>query len=456
MKPRPNLPPGPYLVVGLARSGAAAALALRRADPAAPVVACDRGAPPEAETEGTRLGEAGVEVHLNTDGTELLSRPELMRTLVKSPGVPPGAAVVREAKAHGVTVVGELEIGWRLVPNEFLAVTGTNGKTTTTELIGAVYEEAGRSVAVAGNVGTAVSALAGEIDEGTTVVCEASSFQLEDAAAFAPETAVFLNFSEDHLDRHPSAREYLDAKLRLFSHQAASDVAVLNSAEPVLAQGDVGGSARRVWFGEGPQCDLRLQGNLLSWQGGSLLDISELQVRGAHNVNNVMAAAAATLARGIEPDAVRSALREFRGIEHRLEEVGEAGGILYVNDSKATNVSSALAALRAFAGGVHAILGGSLKDAGFAALAPVVGDHCRACYLIGEAAEQLAADLEPSGVELVRSGDLERAFREASTRARSGDTVLLTPACASFDQYGDYEERGEHFRALFGELEGRS
>jgi UDP-N-acetylmuramoylalanine--D-glutamate ligase len=449
---RPAIPAGPYLVVGLARSGVAAALALRRTAPEAVIVACDAAKPPEAEAERERLEKAGVEVHLRTDGTQLLAASQAPRTLVKSPGVPLGAPVVASARARGLDVIGELELGWRLLPNEFCAVTGTNGKTTTTELLGAIYRAAGRPVAVAGNVGTPLSALAGALEPGAVVACETSSFQLEDSIAFAPETAVFLNFSEDHLDRHASAREYLEAKLRLFANQSSADVAVLNAGEPVLRDTDLG-RARRVWFGTQPECELRLEGGRMIWRGEALIETSELGIRGPHNVENAMAAAAAALARDVERDAVRAALHDFAGLEHRLELVAEVNGVAYVNDSKATNMTAASAALRSYERGVHAILGGSLKGTGFAALAPVVAERCAGCYLIGEAAEQLGRDLAGTNAELVECGDLERAVREASARARPGEVVLLAPACASYDQYASFEQRGEHFRALVSELE---
>ena len=448
MKPRPQLPPPPYLVVGLARSGVSAALALRAADPAAPVVACDHGEPEEAAEAAERLGQAGVEVHLGTDGTELLVSPQRPGTVVKSPGVPQGAPVVSRARELGLEIVGELEIGWSLVPNDFFAVTGTNGKTTTTELIGAIHRAARLPVAVAGNVGTPVSSYAGELEPDATVVCEASSFQLEDAAAFAPEVGVFLNFAEDHLDRHAGTEQYLAAKLRLFANQSADDIAVLNAAESVLRGRDLGGSAHRVWYGDRAECEMRLEGGRLWWDGRALMETAEIGLRGPHNLDNSMAAAAAALASGIDPGPVRDALREFQGIPHRLEEVAEIGGVLYVNDSKATNVAAAVASLRAFDGGVHVILGGRSKGAAFGALAPVVAERSRAAYLIGEAAELLETELSGTGVELRRSGDLERALSEASRDARAGEVVLLAPACASFDQYSNFEARGDHFRAL--------
>jgi UDP-N-acetylmuramoylalanine--D-glutamate ligase len=367
--------------------------------------------------------------------------------------VPSGAPAVVLARERGLEVVGELEIGWRLLANEFCAVTGTNGKTTTTEMIGAVHREAGLPVAVAGNVGTPVSAFAGALEPDATMVCEASSFQLEDADRFAPEVGVFLNLSDDHLDRHLDVQQYLDAKLRLFANQSGDDVAVLNCAEPAPDGRAIGGSARQIWVGDRTECELRLEGGRLLWQGRPLIEAAELRLRGRHNLENAMAAAAATLARGLPEEAVRSALRGFRALANRLEDVSRLDGVLYVNDSKATNVSSAAAALRSFDDGVHVILGGSLKGGGFAGLAATVAERCRACYLIGEAADRIAEQLAGSGVELVSCGDLERALMEASRRARSGETVLLAPACASFDQYSDYEQRGEHFRVLVARLE---
>jgi UDP-N-acetylmuramoylalanine--D-glutamate ligase len=454
MRTRPPLPPPPYLIVGLARSGTAAALALRVAEPAAAILACDSGSPEEAIDALDRLKQADVEVHLDTDGVELLASSQRPRTVVKSPGVPRDAPLIARALDLGLDVVGELEIGWRLVPNEFCAVTGTNGKTTTAELIGAVYRTAGLPVTVAGNVGTPVSSYAGDLAPDAAVVCEASSFQLEDSVAFAPEVGVFLNIAEDHVDRHPDPAQYVEAKLRLFTHQAADDVAILNATDPVIRESAIGGSARRVWFGNGAECELRLEGGRLWWEGRALMDASEIELRGAHNLDNAMAAAAAALVRDVDPGAVRQALREFRAVPHRLEEVAEIDGVLYVNDSKATNVAAAIASLRAFDGGVHVILGGRSKGGQFGTLAPVVAERCRAAYLIGEAASTLEEALKPSvaDLELIRAGDLDHALTQASQRARPDEVVLLAPACASFDQYANFEERGEHFRELVGQL----
>jgi UDP-N-acetylmuramoylalanine--D-glutamate ligase len=446
--PRPAIPEGPYLVVGLARSGQAAArlLAARGSE----VAGCDSGSPDGAEG----LRDADVEVHLDTDGLALLERA---RCLVKSPGVPRQAPVAEGARERGIPVLGELELAWRLMENAFVAVTGTNGKTTVTELLGHVWRTAGEPVAVAGNVGTPLASLVGELPADATVVCEASSFQLEDAEAFTPECGVLLNVTPDHLDRHESFEDYLSAKLRMFANQGNDDVAVFNSSEPAIAGRDLGGCARRIPYcrGADPDCAVSLNEETIFIGSEPLMETSELSLLGPHNADNAMATAAAATAMGIDRGAVREALRTFPGVPHRLERVAEANGILYVNDSKATNVAAAAAALRSFDGGVHAILGGSLKGGGFADLTDPVAERGVACYLIGEAAEALERDLEPvrsAGVELNHSGDLETAVRSASAAATDGQVVLLAPACASFDAYRDFEERGEHFRALVREI----
>jgi UDP-N-acetylmuramoylalanine--D-glutamate ligase len=435
VKRRPDLPGGPYLVVGLARSGVAAALALRARGER--VIGVDAGAP-----EVGRLRRAGVEVHRNTPGGELVGRA---RTLVKSPGVPGEAPVVGAARARGLAVIGELELAWRLLPNEFIAVTGTNGKTTTTELIGAIHREAGRPVAVAGNVGTAAASLVGALAPDATVVCEASSFQLEDADAFSPEAAVLLNLTEDHLDRHGTFDAYVAAKLRIFARQDDDDLAVTPCE---LDIGELGGRARRLCFGSGAAAELADRDGRLWWAGEPLVDVTEIRMRGAHNRRNAMAAAAVALARGVEPQAVRAGLRGFPGVAHRLEEVGQRDGVLYVNDSKATNVASTLVALQSFDATVHLILGGRAKGGGFEALRPAVAARCAAVYLVGEAAEAVAAALAGERVDVVHAGSLERAVAAARARARPGDVVLLSPACTSYDQYPNFEARGEHFRAL--------
>jgi UDP-N-acetylmuramoylalanine--D-glutamate ligase len=400
------------------------------------------------------LREVGVEVVLDADEVGLLDG---VRTVVKSPGVPREAPVISAALERGIDVLGELEVAWRSIPNRFVAVTGTNGKTTTVEWLGHVYRSAGEPVAVAGNVGTPLSALAGEVDAEATVVCEASSFQLEDSVAFAPECAVFLNLAPDHLDRHADLDAYLQAKLRIFANQGNDDVAVYNVDDPALADVDLGGCARRVSFchGAGPDCEVALAGETIFYDGEPLIAVAELGLLGEHNVGNAMATAAAALAMGIDRDAVREGLRTFAGVQHRLEQVAEIGGVSFVNDSKATNVASAVVGLHAFEGGVHAILGGSEKGEDYGALLDPVREHCVACYLAGASAERLAEALAPAiagGVELHRCADLEQAVRSAAAAARPGETVLLSPACASFDAFENFERRGERFREIVEDL----
>ena len=426
-RPRPPLPQGPYCVVGLARSGQAAVRLL--AERGEHVIAIDRGSPAGAEG----LAGENVEVLLDGDRSEVVER---VRCLVKSPGVPSSAPAVAEARRRGLPVIGELELAWRLLPNRFVAVTGTNGKTTVAELLGHVWRTAGEPVAVAGNVGTALTTLVGEIGAEVTVVCEASSFQLEDSDAFAPECGVLLNITPDHLDRHGDFDAYRDAKLRIFVNQESDDVAVYNGSDPALSGVDLGGHARKVDFaariGEFP-----------------------FSLPGPHNAENAAAAAVAAEAMGIDRDAVASALADFPGVAHRLERVAEINGVTFVNDSKATNPAAAAAAIRSFDGGVRAILGGSLKGGDFSELVSPVTERARGVYLIGEAAERLESELAPAweaGVEHRRCADLADATRAAAADAQAGETVLLAPACASFDAYRDYEERGEHFRALVHEL----
>ena len=441
MKPRPPLPPGPFLVVGLARSGIAAALALRARGEQ--VIGCDVGSAQDGPLReaAQRLSREGVEVHLDASGDALAARAG---TLIKSPGVPQHAAVVAAARARGIPVLGELELAWRLLPNEFVAVTGTNGKTTTTEWIGHIHREAHAPVTVVGNVGTAASTLVGAVDPEVTVVCETSSFQLEDTQAFAPEVAVLLNLTADHLDRHRTMEDYAAAKLSLFANQDHDDVAIL----PETFEREISGRAKRISFGPGGTAGLAERDGRLWWQDEALLAVQEISLPGAHNRENAMAAAAAALARWLDRDAVARGLKSFPGVAHRLELIAVKDGVAYVNDSKATNVASTLVALDAYQGGVHLIAGGRSKQQDFSPLAVPVAARCRAVYLIGEGALELGTALESSGVPLRAVRNLERALSAARDAARPDEVVLLSPACASYDQYRDFEARGEHFRAL--------
>jgi UDP-N-acetylmuramoylalanine--D-glutamate ligase len=427
MSVRPPLPGGPYLVVGLARSGVAALRALRRLGETATGV--DARSPDVAGLD---------DVHLGADGVALLAERGIA-TVVKSPGVPQEAPVIAAARERGLTVMGELELAWRLLPNPFIAVTGTNGKTTTVELLGAIHRAAGVPVAVAGNVGTALTGL--DVPADTVIVAEASSFQLEDTLAFAPDAAVLLNLTADHLDRHGTFEAYRRAKLQAFARQGPEQLAVLPDGFSAP------GRARRVRFGGQPTADMRLHDARLVWEGEPLIATEDIRLRGPHNLQNAMAAAAVALARGIGRDAVLDALRTFAGVAHRLEEVATHDGVLYVNDSKATNVDSTLVALRSFPSGVRLILGGRGKGQDFRPLAGEIARRCASVHLIGEDAGRIA---DAIGDAPHHDGDLERAVAHARELARPGDVVLLSPACASFDQFADFEARGEAFRRIVG------
>jgi UDP-N-acetylmuramoylalanine--D-glutamate ligase len=386
------------------------------------------------------LREAGVEIRAGADGLDLLDR---VRCVVKSPGVPREAAVIIAALERGIPVLGEMELAWRMLAQDFVAVTGTNGKTTTSWLLGAIYDAAGLPVEVAGNVGRAASELTRDaLSPDTTIVCEASSFQLEDTLAFAPDAAVLLNIEPDHLDRHHSLARYTEAKLRIFANQPPGAVAVISEE---LAELATGGAAQRVLFGQGEQCALRLRDRVLRWHGEELIAVSDIRLRGP--VQNAMAAASVALVRGVDPAAVRAALVGFAGIVHRIEEVATLDGVLYVNDSKATNIASTIVALSSFnPGSVQLIAGGQGKGQDFGLLREAVATYADHTYTIGEDAEQIAVAL--AGLPLTTAETLERAVALARERATPGSVILLSPACASFDQFADFEARGERFRAL--------
>ena len=381
------------------------------------------GADRREDVDAGRLREAGVEVVLGADDPELLDGVDL---LVKSPGVPPAAPLAAAARERGVTIWSEVELGFRLLANPILGVTGTNGKTTTRELLGAIFRAAGRDVAVAGNVGRPLTGLDGAIGEDSWIVCELSSFQLEDVDTFRPRIAVLLNLAPDHLDRHDTFEDYRAAKLRIFENQAAGDVAIVpRGFEPIP------GEAKRIEF--------------------SLDDTLPAvpSIPGEHNRENAAAATAAARAAGIADDAIAAGLSGFEGVPHRLELVREVGGVRFVNDSKATNPEAAERALSAYPPGIRLILGGSRKGIPFARLAKrAAASGVAQAYLIGDSADEIAEALAAEGVRFTYSRDLVSAVRDAFADAEAGEVVLLSPACASYDQFRDFEERGERFREL--------
>jgi UDP-N-acetylmuramoylalanine--D-glutamate ligase len=409
------------LVVGLARSGEAAALALARRG--VPTI----GADSDAGLDTGRLVEGGVEVRLGTEEVALLDGVDL---LVKSPGVPGESPLPTAAREQGIPIWSEVELGFRLLRNPLIAVTGTNGKTTTSELLGAIFRAAGRSVAVAGNVGRPVTGFDGALAPEAWVVCELSSFQLEDIHRFKPRVAVLLNLEPDHLDRHGTYDAYRASKLRIFENQTEADFAVVPADFPAVP-----GGAVRIDF----RSDDPLPADPL--------------IPGDHNRENAAAATAAARAAGIGDDAIAEALRTFPGVAHRLELVGEIDGVRFVNDSKATNTAAARRGIASYPGEpLRLILGGSLKGESFEELAETLPANVRSIDLIGEATEELAAALGRAGRVYRRSGDLSTAVGAASGDAQPGDIVLLSPACASYDQFRNFEERGDAFRRLVGEL----
>ncbi len=378
------------------------------------------GVDASAQLDVGRLADAGVELHLGTEEERLLDGVE---TLIKSPGVPAETSLVAAARSRGIPVWSEVELGSRLLPNPILGVTGTNGKTTTSELLGVML-----GAPVAGNVGRALCDLDGDVEPEQLVVCEVSSFQLEDVHEFRPRLAVLLNVEPDHLDRHGTLGAYRDAKLRLFENQGEGDMAVLPRGF-----GAVPGKGARIEF-----------------DGGDPLP-AEPRIPGAHNRENAAAATAAARALGVDDTRIAEALEAFPGVAHRLEPVAEARGVLYVNDSKATNTAAARRAIAAYDAPLHVILGGRGKGESYSELALELAGRGRA-YLIGEAAGDLAVALELAGVDHELSGDLETAVRSAARNAKAGEIVLLAPACASYDQFRDFEERGDAFRRLAQEL----
>jgi UDP-N-acetylmuramoylalanine--D-glutamate ligase len=479
------------LVVGASRSGASAALVLQSLG--LNVYLSDREDPGSLPGLEKPLA-AGVRFLGENDLAAGWPDPDLV---VKSPGVPEGAAPIAVARAREVPVWSEVELAYVLLPNPFDAITGTNGKTTTTALLGHLFETAKRPARVLGNIGVPVTSAVGQAGPDEELVVEVSSFQLEDVHAFRPAAGVFLNLAPDHLDRHGSMERYLACKAMLFENQGPGDAAVLNLADPAVA----GLGAGLIGRGGGPDVlffsvlgpdpvptvvagsppehaagpgavagdeSLGLaphawvdEGRVFLW-GEPLLSVMEIGLPGLHNLENCLAAGLAAHARGIGPEYVAEGLRTFTGVAHRLESAGIVAGVTYVNDSKATNVDAALTAIKAYPERTHLILGGRDKASDYRPIARACANGCRAVYLIGEAAPLIADAFREvrssEGLEGVPEpkfyGDLESAVRAASAAGVPGDVVLLAPACASFDQYKNFEERGDHFRDIVTDLGG--
>jgi UDP-N-acetylmuramoylalanine--D-glutamate ligase len=428
------------LVVGLGRSGTAAAR-LAAAD-GAEVVVTDRR--PEAELAAVVAAlPPGAVAHLGGHPAGCLEGVDLV---VVSPGVPPTAELLATARRRGIELVTEVEFAWRHRPEAPLAaVTGSNGKSTVTTLIAEMLNAAGIATVAGGNLGTAASelVLAGGWDHW---VLEISSFQSELLTAMAPDAAVFLNLSQDHLERHADLADYLAAKRRLFAFQSAEDTAVLNADDPASAATPTA-AVRRFFSLEGP-ADGRLDGDRLVVDGAELIRIERVRLAGAHNLANLLAAALAALALGADREAVAAVAASFDGLAHRHRVVHEASGVRWIDDSKATNIGATLAALRGYpAGSLHLILGGQAKGQDFSVLVDEVRRAVARLYVIGVDGSAIA-DALAGAAAIERCDTLDEAVRRARSRATAGQAVLLAPACASFDQFKGYDHRGDVFGSL--------
>jgi len=431
------------VVVGAARSGVAAAeLLVRRG---ATVTLTDVR---DTIAEDAQLRDAGVELELGGHRPQTLLGADL---IVLSPGVPPAQPVIAEARAAGVPVMGELELASRWLRGRIVAITGTKGKSTTTTLTGRMLEAGGHHVLVGGNIGLALSAQVDESTEETIHVVETSSFQLEAAETFHPWIAVLLNFSPDHLDRHADLAEYAAAKARIFANQTPGDWAVLNADdEPSQVLAQDARSQRLLFAVERDVTDgVVVAGDAIVRRSGGgeqvLLPLSAVKLLGRHLLADVVAAAAVASLAGVEPEAMTRAVEGFTGLEHALEPVTELGGVRFVNDSKATNIESALRAIQSFDTGLVVILGGKFKGGDFGDLRDALTARTASVVAIGEAAPLVHQALEPA-VQVHDAADMVSAVRTAFAVAAPGETVLLAPACASFDMFVNYAERGRVFK----------
>jgi UDP-N-acetylmuramoylalanine--D-glutamate ligase len=443
------------LVVGLARTGIV--VSLFAAGYGAVVTAADDKPESELREAAERLRAAGVTLKLGTRNAASFLQQDL---IVVSPGVPANLPLLETARSRGIPVWSEIELAWRFLRGKLVAVSGSNGKTTTTALIAHMLKSASIPTLVGGNIGTPLLSLVETSTDSTVTVAEVSSFQLETVEAFRPEIGVLLNLTPDHLDRHASFEEYAAAKMRMFDNQLDRDAAVLNADDPEVAR-RMPARPQIYWFSRTKrvaQGAFLRDGQIFFRDRGSefvLARRDQIFLRGEHNVENVLAACAAAYLAGAEPAAIAAGVQAFRAVEHRLEFVAEVGGVSYYNDSKATNVDAARKAIEAFPGPLYVILGGKDKGSPYTPLREPLRARAKAALLIGAAAEKIAADLGDS-VPCVRAGTLDRAVELAAARARSGDVVLLAPACSSFDQFENYEQRGRVFKELVGRLEKQS
>jgi len=434
------------LVVGLARSGEAAAKFL--AARGARVTVNDSKTEAELAGRAARMRMLGIRLVLGSHPIDLFTEADL---IVVSPGVPLSIEPLVKAKEAGVEIIGEIELAARNIRGKVVGITGSNGKTTTTTLIGELLKDSQLDTQVGGNIGTPlISLVEGSKDAGFSVI-ELSSFQLEGVTSLRANVAIVTNVTPDHMDRYTTFDDYVAAKRRIFLNQTASDIAILNADNEVTAAMVADTPAQMFLFSHHRELDRGIftRGESLVYRDGSsereVLKTSDIALRGTHNLENVMASLLAGLACGASVDSMREAIRRFRGVEHRLEWVATIDGVEYFNDSKATNVDAAAKAIEAFPGNIVLILGGKDKDSDYMTLSPLIRERIKHLVLIGAAADKIEAALH--GVKpIVRASSMQDAVRQSRDLAESGDTVLLAPACASFDMFDNYEHRGRVFK----------
>jgi UDP-N-acetylmuramoylalanine--D-glutamate ligase len=440
------------LVVGLARTGLATALFC--AARGARVTATDTRAEKELGDSTASLRNAGVGLEFGGHRQELILDADL---IIPSPGVPADAPLLRSARAKGVTIWSEIELAGRFLKGRLIGITGSNGKTTTSSLIEHILRSAGFSTILAGNIGTPLISSVDKSSDKSVTVAELSSFQLELIETFRPNISVFLNLTPDHLDRHHTLESYGAAKARIFENQTEADNAILNADDPGTTP-YAPTKPQVYWFSRKQrvaQGAFVKENEILFRRDGveePVLQLTDIPLAGAHNVENVLAAVAATRLVGAEPAAIAKGVRSFAGVEHRLEFVAEIGGVRFYNDSKATNVDATLKALDAFPGRILIILGGKDKGSDYTLLQAPLREKAILALLIGAAAGKIEKQIAGS-VAIEQAGTIERAVETAAHAARAGDIVLLAPACASFDQFQNYEHRGRVFKELVHQLE---
>ena len=437
------------LVVGLGKSGVASALFLKACG--ARVTVSDTKSGDELRDEIPTLLDHGITVETGGHGERTFRGQDL---IVVSPGVPVDAPLLAQVRALGAAVIGEIELAAQFLPGPMVAITGSNGKTTTTSLIGEILTVGGLPTLVGGNIGTPAISLAERATRETATVLEVSSFQLETIQAFRPKIAVVLNVTPDHLDRHKTFEAYADAKARIFENQRGDDFAVLNEDDPTCVTMAARTKAQVFWFSrqkEVKQGAWVSDGNILfrDERGQTaIMQVSEIPLKGAHNLENVLAAVCAGALMDCAPEKIRQAVIGFKAVEHRLEFVATIRGVDYYNDSKATNVDATIKAIESFPANIHLILGGKDKGSDYSVLNDLLRTRVKRVYTIGAAAGKIESQIAASQVEVVHAETLENAVRRAAAGADAGDVVVLAPACASFDQFKNYEERGRRFKEM--------